>query len=314
MPNAPVPTTRMDLVPIARFSDDFTFLSESDDYRCCIDREGKFRNDSEIYDLCLVEEQDLQDLSRFIIQAFGADAIRLSSDTNSFERLIMQPAVELVNGYSGIIAFAEVLSGLRSRLQNRMTTHMDLSPPELEGLSRSEKLDTATSTSVILALAKRSENSDGEVDVLGSVELRLQPCDAKIPFTLPWLDRLERSLASFIGTDKNTARDLQPYLSNLCVDERYRGKRVGRALVRCVENIASSSWGYKRMYLHVDVDNEPALGLYKSEGYRDVGLRWNPFWAGEAADIGYFVKTLEQTESGEVSGDRAGVKEQKSQL
>jgi ribosomal protein S18 acetylase RimI-like enzyme len=311
---APVPTTRMHLVPVARLSDDFTFLTETDEYRCSIDREGRLRNDSEIYDLCLVEEKDLPDLSRFIIEGFGADAIRLSSDTSSLERLLMQPAVELVNGYSGIIAFAEVLSGMRSRMKKRMATRMDVSPPPLEGLSRSQKLDIASSTSVVLALAKKRENSDKEIDVIGTVELRLQPCDAKIPFSLPWLDRVERRLASVIGIDENTARDLQPYLSNLCVDEGYRGKRIGRALVRCVENIASSSWGYTRMYLHVDVDNKPALELYKSEGYCDVGLRWNPFWAGKAATIGYFVKKLEQTESREETGYQAAVTEQGSQL
>ena len=81
-------------------------------------------------------------------------------------------------------------------------------------------------------------------------------------------------------------------MSNLCVDERFRGKQIGRALVRCVENIAKTSWGYQRIYLHVDEDNKAALNLYKGEGYRDVGHRWNPFWAGSAADIGYFVKPL----------------------
>lgn len=311
---APIPTTLMHLVPVIQLSDDFTFLSETDEYRCSIDGEGRLRNDSEVYDLCLVEEKDLPDLSRFIIEGFGADAIRLSSDTNSFERLLMQPAVELVNGYSGIIAFAEVLSGLRSRMKNRKVTRMDVSLPPLGGLSRSEKLDIAASTSVVLALAKKRENSEKDIDVIGTVELRLQPCDAKIPFSLPWLDRLERRLASVIGINGNSARDLQPYLSNLCVDERYRGKRIGRALVRSVENIASSSWGYTRMYLHVDVDNKPAMELYKSEGYSDVGLRWNPFWAGKAATIGYFVKKLEQTESREETGYRAAVKEQESQL
>jgi ribosomal protein S18 acetylase RimI-like enzyme len=94
-----------------------------------------------------------------------------------------------------------------------------------------------------------------------------------------------------LGTEKGSA-DMQPYLSNLCVDERYRGRKIGRALVRCVENIAKTDWGYNRIYLHVDEDNQAALNLYKSEGYRDVGHRWNPFWSGQAADIGYYVKTL----------------------
>lgn len=81
-------------------------------------------------------------------------------------------------------------------------------------------------------------------------------------------------------------------MSTLCVDENYRGQSIGRAMVRCLEDIALTKWGYSKMYLHVDGENEAALNLYKSEGYTDVGRRWNPFWAGKAADIGYFVKNL----------------------
>lgn len=132
----------------------------------------------------------------------------------------------------------------------------------------------------------------------------MQPCDAKIPFSLPWLDRIERRLASAIGVKRHEARDLQPYLSNLCVDETYRGKRLGKALVRCVEDIAQKVWGYNRMYLHVDLENAPALNLYKNEGYRDVGLRWNPFWAGKAAEIAYFFKNLNEGRNNSVSSSK----------
>ena len=92
-----------------------------------------------------------------------------------------------------------------------------------------------------------------------------QPSDAKIPFSLPWLDRVERKLASKVGIGIDNG-DLQPYLSNLCVDESFRGKKIGRALVRCVENIAETAWGMSRMYLHVDEENIAALSLYCSEG------------------------------------------------
>ena len=92
--------------------------------------------------------------------------------------------------------------------------------------------------------------------------------------------------------ESRKVRDLRPYLSNLGVSEEYRGRRIGKALVRCVENIAKTAWGYDTIYLHVDLDNMPALNLYRNEGYRDVGIRWKPFWAGRAASIGYFVKDL----------------------
>ena len=76
----------------------------------------------------------------------------------------------------------------------------------------------------------------------------------------------------------------------MCVSETVRGRQIGKALVRCVETIATESWGYDKLYLHVDLENTPALKLYEKEGFQDVGIRWNPFWSGKAAEIGYFVK------------------------
>ena len=278
------------LIPIEQCTTNFPILTNSE-RTGGIDRHGKFGQ----YELSLVEESDLPDVSRFIIETFGAQVIKLSRDLSSFERMLMTPAVELVNGYSGIVVFAEVLAGLRSRLGFRLRSkQMDLTLPAMHMLSRDEQISMAACTSVVLVLAKNrsSDNKDWHIDVIASVELCLQPCDAKIPFSFPWIDRIERRLASAMGLNRNQTRDLQPYLSSLCVDESYRGKGFGRALVRCVERIASTSWGYSRLYLHVDADNKAAMELYKSEGYRDVGRRWNPFWAGKSADIGYFVKKI----------------------
>jgi GNAT superfamily N-acetyltransferase len=155
---------------------------------------------------------------------------------------------------------------------------------------------------IVLATKESQSNEDhgagGHTSnpiIIASVELRLQPCDAKIPFTLPWIDRIERKLFSSYGMKQKQPQndDLQPYLSNLCVDEMYRGRGIGKLLVHCVETIAKRYWGYHQMYLHVDLENVPAVQLYKKQGYTDVGRRWNPFWAGKAADIGYFVKNIQ---------------------
>jgi ribosomal protein S18 acetylase RimI-like enzyme len=246
---------------------------------------------------------------------------------NNIERMLLNPAASLLNGYSGLVAFAEVYSGTQQRLSDRIsyeksvrpsttptaTTSMKIEPlisaPNLNGLTHQDKIMRIEKNSLILILAKKADDSDNKsLDIVGSIELRLQPCDAKIPFSIPWLDRIERRLGSFIGlggeegtrttsTAKadSTTTIIQPYLSNLCVDERHRGKKIGRALVRCVESITKTCWGYNRMYLHVDEDNIPAVNLYKSEGYHDVGHRWNPFWSGRASDIGYYVKSLSGT-------------------
>lgn len=283
----------LNLVPLSNYASDLTFFAEPEDYRCCIDTKGNFIDGEEVYELNLVEEGDLPDLCRFVVSTFGADAIRLSQDINSFEKLLMTPAAEFMNGYSSLVAFAEVFSGTKQRLSERFHK-MDLSRPTLDGLTRQEKIEKVEKDSLILALAQRRES---KLVIIASIELRLQPCDAKIPFSLPWLDRIERKVASSIGLGDGTGRDLQPYLSNLCVDETFRGRRIGRALVRCVENIAKTTWGYNRIYLHVDEGNAPALNLYRSENYKDVGHRWNPFWAGSAAEIGYYVKTMQGPKS-----------------
>jgi len=305
------------LVPLTRFADSISFFTEPEDFRCCIDNNGYFRERSSsssssssssptesdstkgdnvdlhlCYELGLVEEEELPDLCRFVVTTFGAEVIAISQDMNSFERMLMNPAAEFLNGYSGLVAFAEVFSGTRQRLLNRFNQQpsmVTISAPELKGLSQKEMIRKAEQESLVLVIARQTTdtNRDGG-DVIATIELRLQPCDAKIPFSIPWLDRVERSLWNM----EKKSTELQPYLSNLCVDEKFRGQRIGRGLVRCVENIAKTCWGYNRIYLHVDEDNLPALNLYKSEGYRDVGHRWNPFWSGEASNIGYYVKSL----------------------
>jgi ribosomal protein S18 acetylase RimI-like enzyme len=317
----PRATIELQLIPIQKFHDEFTFLSSSPEYRGCIQSTGRFvpEDDGDVYELGLVEEKDIIDLSRFIVQVFGGDAIRISQDTNAFERMLMTPAVELVNGYSGIIAFAEVLMGLRQRLAFRFRddpNNNNISLPNWKHLSNEEQTQMAAQTSLVLILAKPIYSGGSEnVDIIASIELQLQPCDAKIPFTWPWIDRIERLLGSWIGIynpmhGNSDQQILHPYLSNLCVHESYRGKGIGRSLVRCVENIAATCWGYKQMYLHVDPDNQAAFQLYQSEGYRDVGRRWNPFWSGNAAKIAYVHKNLDISKLEKNANMRASIKYQ----
>ena len=274
------------LVPVSKFRDTLTFFGKDDSYRGNIGQDGTFMVNEEIYTLSVLQESDMPDTARFIIEAFGADAIALSQDLGSLERALLAPSVGLVNAYSSLVAYAEVYSGILSRTKDRKD---DISSPQLSG-QREQKLKQAERSSLILVLAKQKPMAEWNIDVIASVELRLQPTDAKIPFSLPWLDQLERSLAALLTADK--ARDLQPYLSNLCVSKEYRRTKLGKSLVRCVEDIAQTVWNYYKIYLHVDLENTAALNLYENEGYKDAGQRWRPFWAGRSADIGYFVKKL----------------------
>mmetsp|Transcript_13894 Transcript_13894/g.40633 ORF Transcript_13894/g.40633 Transcript_13894/m.40633 type:complete len:348 (-) Transcript_13894:326-1369(-) len=283
----------LNLVPLHTFGSEATFLSSPESQRACIDENGTLRpDDVSPYALCLAEEDDLPSISQLTIDAFGADAITLSQDLSQFERALLEPSIGAFNAYTGVVAYTEVLSGLRSRMKDRLH-NVDLTPPPVKDISDSDAETVAAKSSLILAIARPKEGGQSGIDVIASVELRLQPVDGKIPFSQPWLDGLERKAAKVLDLDL-PPRDthLQPYLSNLCVAKSARGRRIGKALVRCVENIATDTWDYSKIYLHVDLENVAATNLYRGEGYEDVGFRWNPFWAGAAADIGYYVKNL----------------------
>jgi len=109
------------------------------------------------------------------------------------------------------------------------------------------------------------------MEAVASVELRLQPTDAKIPFSQP-LDVVERRLVNLLpfvkeDTDELSTKSsdntpnvqiidttsnsnnqsrppLRPYLCNLCVSSSLRSLGIGRALCRIVEAIARDKWGY----------------------------------------------------------------------
>jgi ribosomal protein S18 acetylase RimI-like enzyme len=299
------------LIPISKFHDELSFFSSGGG---CIDENGEYRtttadvSSEEVYQICLAEKDDLPAVARFVVMTFGAEAIQLSRDLNTFEQMLIKPAVTFMNGYSFVATVVEVLAGLNQRLKYRTESGMDISPPKLDGLLSLEKqTEMASKSSLLIVLAKSNPESTWLADIVASVELKLEISDAKIPFSLFWMDRAERLLGSLVGAPSKKKKgdprgrhaaapgQLQPYLSSLCVDPAHRGKGLGRSMVKCVESIASDSWGYSNLYLHVDAENKAAFDLYKSEGYQDVGLRWDPFWAGDSTKIGYFVKKLAAT-------------------
>ncbi len=170
----PHASLNLGLVPLSRFKSDITFFSDDETYRLCIDEKGKFSGgkDDE-FELALVEEGDLPDLSRFVVAAFGADAIRLSQDMNAFERMLVSPAAELLNSYSTVVAFAEVFSGTKQRLKSRLQ-NINLSPPNVKGLSSKDAIEVAEKDSLVLALARPSQDGESRIRIIASIELRLQ--------------------------------------------------------------------------------------------------------------------------------------------
>jgi len=297
---------------------------------------------------------DLPSITKLTLDVFDATAITLSSSTNwtAFEQaivgIVVSPVLDMYNSYAQAVGYTEVLSGLRRRMRNRLVNNTNqiynnngeddsydwLAPlitvdnnNDDDSVSTTTTSDSSLSleeiaarSSLILTLARPSsengeDDGDDDMETVASVELRLQPTDAKIPFSQPWLDVIERRLVNllpFVNEDNNestkssddqstdtTSKNshqsrppLRPYLSNLCVSSSLRSLGIGRALCRIVEAIARDKWGYSHIYLHVDPTNDAARNLYVTEGYVDVGKRWNVLWAGGANEISYYVKRL----------------------
>ena len=56
------------------------------------------------------------------------------------------------------------------------------------------------------------------------------------------------------------------YVSEIHVDERYRGRGIGKQLLTAVESMARSR-GYKALYIHAEGDKDDVIRLYQQQGY-----------------------------------------------
>ncbi len=304
---------------------------------------GDDDDDANSYRLYLATHvDDLPPIAQLTIDVFDATAITLSStnDWSAMEKMVVgalvQPTISLYNSYAAAVGYTEVLFGLRKRMKNRIVVDNGnetanqmgnddgydwlaplVVPADTTSSSSSDVTETslemiAAQSSIILVLAKPTEA--GDMLSVASVEVRLQPTDAKIPFSQPWLDKIERRLARFFPfddslpvatnkmaapsaaktevTNKSKSAPLRPYLCNLCVSPSLRNRGIGRALCRIVEAISHKKWEYSHLYLHVDPENKAAVSMYVKEGFVDVGRRWNASWIGGANQIGYYVKRL----------------------
>ena len=70
--------------------------------------------------------------------------------------------------------------------------------------------------------------------------------------------------------DINEKKENHPVISNLIVSKKMRRKGIAKSLTTRAEKLAKSL-GYKEIYLFVNVENIPAIRLYKSRRYKSIG-------------------------------------------
>ena len=102
---------------------------------------------------------------------------------------------------------------------------------------------------------------------------RRKNCFSNLPFTI--LLAIEDN--NFVGVitlensdiDINGKKENHPLISNLIVSKKMRRKGIAKSLTTRAEKIARS-FGYREIYLFVNVENIPAIRLYKSRGYKSI--------------------------------------------
>ncbi|MGD9092196.1 MAG: GNAT family N-acetyltransferase [Anaerolineales bacterium] len=102
--------------------------------------------------------------------------------------------------------------------------------------------------------------------------------------TLPNVIRLKAmkngQITGFIAGDVRPSQNMA-WIATIAVLPEYRQQGIGSALLRaCEEKITQP-----RVRLSVRASNEPAIRLYKKNGYKDVGLWSRYYYNGEDAIV-----------------------------
>ena len=102
---------------------------------------------------------------------------------------------------------------------------------------------------------------------------RRKNCFSNLPFTI-LLAIKDDNVVGVITVeccdiDINEKKENHPVISNLIVSKKMRRKGIAKSLTTRAEKLAKSL-GYKEIYLFVNVENIPAIRLYKSRGYKSV--------------------------------------------
>jgi len=102
---------------------------------------------------------------------------------------------------------------------------------------------------------------------------RRKNCFSNLPFTI-LLAIKDSDVVGVITVECsdiviNGKKENHPIISNLIVSKKMRRKGIAKLLITRAEKIAKS-FDYKEIYLFVNVENIPAIRLYKSRRYKSI--------------------------------------------
>ena len=102
---------------------------------------------------------------------------------------------------------------------------------------------------------------------------RRRNCYSNLPFTILLAikdnDVVGVTTIECCDININGKKENHPLISNLIVSSKMRRKGVAKSLTMRAEKIAKS-FAYKNIYLFVNIENIPAIRLYKSRGYKSM--------------------------------------------
>ena len=100
-------------------------------------------------------------------------------------------------------------------------------------------------------------------------------------------DRQSQLAVGTIGFDRIDPRNQSAEVGNLLIgDADYRGRGIASESCLLLLDLAFARLNLRRISLHVFADNEPAIGLYRSLGFREEGrLREAMFVDGRFNDV-----------------------------
>ncbi|CAM9859080.1 unnamed protein product [Ectocarpus sp. 4 AP-2014] len=222
----------------------------------------------------LMDESDLPDVSALLVEVFEPGVVLADGKFTGLESVILGAPIDMTNNYMKAVAYNEILYSLRSRCGNRLTRgDFDRSSDALVLAVRGPPSTSGKSSSTPATLDGDADGGvgggGGAGEMVAVVELTIRKPDGSLPLNWPFPAPWRR---------EKPPEQWQPYMCNLAVAEEYRGNGYGKQLVRLCEHVAKNSWGYERMYLHVDLGDPAATGLYSSMGYEGIEKYDAPLW------------------------------------